>query len=278
MKLQLGYTPNADDAYMLFGLLCNKIDTAGLIFEPSPARITELNDSASRGILDITMVSSATYPIIQKKYALCQAGSTFGLSTGPVIVAREDLDQTNLTSATIAIPGATTTAYAMLQLFNPVLRTRVLPLDKLIPAVEAGLTDCALVIHEEFVTCKQLGLKIVADLGEWWEKKFALPMPVTNCVVRRDLPAELQSSICKVLQDSINYANTHREEAVEFAMQYASGADQSAIELFISEYVNDLSISMQDSGKNALSKFYKLAESELSYPSVCEKLFCSACK
>lgn len=260
MKLQLGYTPNADDAYMLYGLLHGKVGLDGWDLEPLEAPLPVLNDRASRGQVDATMLSAATYPWVQSRYHLLSCGASFGLGVGPVIVAREVLPPTSLLQSRIAVPGATTTAYAMLQLFAPTLRTRVLPLDKLLPAVQSGLVDCALVIHEEFVTYPKLGLHVVLDLGAWWSDTHEkLPMPVSLCAIRRDVPAAMRESFSDALTRSVAYARTHHAEAMRFALKYARGAHPADVERFVRQYVNDLSAEMGPMGRNALKRFYQEA-------------------
>ena len=112
MKMQLGYTPNADDAYMLYGLMKGKVPTVGWELEFVEANLQTLNDRANGGRLDATMVSAAAYPLIQERYRILSAGASFGLGAGPVIVSREPIRPTKLPTSSIAIPGATTTACA----------------------------------------------------------------------------------------------------------------------------------------------------------------------
>jgi 1,4-dihydroxy-6-naphthoate synthase len=260
MKFQLGYTPNADDAFMLFGLLHGDIATVDWHVQPVEANLQTLNDRASRGELEVTMISAACYALLKKRYRLLPCGASFGLEAGPVILAREPLDPDSLAEKIIAIPGATTTAYAMLQLYLPAPRTRILPLDKLIPAVEAGLVDCALVIHEEFASYHQYGLEVVVDLHEWWtDRSGGLPMPVTCLAVRNDLPDDRQKQIAHLLRRSIEFANENRPQAMQFAQQYSHGADEVNLGRFVRQYVNDLSLDMGEQGRAALKTFYQQA-------------------
>jgi len=269
MKMQLGYTPDADDAYMLYGLLQGKVATDGFDVEFVEANLQTLNDRASRGRLDATMLSAAAYPLIQDRYRILSAGASFGLGVGPVIVSREAMAPTSLPNSCIAIPGATTTACAMLQLFGPGLRTRVLPLDKLLPAVQSGLVDCALVIHEEFVTYPQLGLHVVLDLGAWWSHTHEkAPMPVTVCVVRRDVPEPLQQGLADGISRSIGYARRRHAEAMAFVSKYARGAEPADVERFVRQYVNDLSTDMGSTGRDALKTFFREAAEAGLLPAV----------
>lgn len=267
--MQLGYTPNADDAYMMYGLLRGKVPTDGWEMEFVEANLQTLNDRAGGGRLDATMVSAAVYPLIQERYSILPAGASFGLGVGPVIVSREAMAPRELPNSRIAIPGATTTACAMLQLFAPGLRTRVLPLDKLLPAVQSGLVDCALVIHEEFVTYPKLGLHVVLDLAAWWSHTHdQAPMPVTVCVVRRDVPEALQQVLSNAIARSIDYARRNHSEAMAFASKYSRGAEPEDMERFVRQYVNDLSLDMGRTGWAALDTFFREAAQAGLFPAV----------
>jgi 1,4-dihydroxy-6-naphthoate synthase len=258
MRIQLGYTPDADDVYMLHGLLSGKVDAGDIDLVPVEGNLQTLNDRASRGELEATMLSTATYALVRQHYLLSDAGSSFGIGCGPVILAREEIEEKELAGKTIAIPGATTTAYAILQLYMPTLRTRILPFDKLIPAVEAGLVDCALVIHEEFIAYKQYGLRVVTDLSDWWARRSEnLPMPVTLFGIRRDIDAAVQQQMVTAVRESVKYAIQHRSEALPAAMKYSHGAQPLLVERFVREYVNELSIDMGEQGRKSLETFFE---------------------
>jgi 1,4-dihydroxy-6-naphthoate synthase len=112
MKIQMGYTPTSDDAYMLYGLLEGKVDCGDLQIESVEGNLPTLNDYSSRGQLEATMISAAAYAYVFDRYSLLSCGSSFGIGCGPVVVTREAKDDSDMTGMCVAIPGATTTAYA----------------------------------------------------------------------------------------------------------------------------------------------------------------------
>jgi 1,4-dihydroxy-6-naphthoate synthase len=257
MVVTLGCTPDADDAFMLFGLSSGAVSLPNLTIELVEAPLVSLNDRASRGELDATMFSAAAYPLLQDHYALLASGASFGQGCGPVILSREPMQADDLAGKIIGIPGATTTAYAMLQLYNPTLRTRVLPFHSLLSALETGLVDCALVIHDEFVTYPQFGFEVVVNLGQWWAEAYdECPMPVTCCGVNRDLAPQVQKQVSQLVAESVRYARSHRAEAMAHAMTYAAQADPADIETFVDGYVNDLTENMGQPGIDALNQFF----------------------
>lgn len=257
MNLRIGHTPTADDAYMLYGLLNGRVGSK-IKYTPATASQPELNNQAACGDLDVTMLSVGAYPMVKNRYEILSAGASFGKTAGPVIVTRSK-ERKPLEKMIVAIPGATTTAYAMLQMYAPNVRTRVLPMSKLLPALEAGLADAALLIHEEFVHAQHSGLHVMADLGKWWNKTHSLPAPVTVCAAKRDLPDEVKKNIETDIASSVRYAFDNHSEVFEEALKSAGEAQRPAIQNFIEQYVNELSVDMGTQGRDALEKFFTKA-------------------
>ena len=83
-------------------------------------------------------------------------------------------DRTDLTGATVAVPGDRTTAYLLFRLWaadQPPARIEVVPFHEIMPGVAAGRYDAGLVIHEARFTYPRYGLTALVDLGEWWEAR-----------------------------------------------------------------------------------------------------------
>lgn len=242
---------------MLYGLFNGRINSR-IKYTPAPATQPELNNQAACGDLDVTMLSVGAYPLVKDRYEIISAGASFGKTAGPVIVTRNK-DRKPLDKMVVAIPGATTTAYALLQMYAPHTRTRVLPMSKLLPALEAGLADAALLIHEEFAHAQQSGLHVLVDLGKWWNKTHSLPAPATVCAVKRDLPDEIKKTVEADVANSVRYAFDNHDEAFEEALKLSGDAQRPAVENFIGQYVNDLSVDMGTQGRDALDKFFAKA-------------------
>jgi len=241
---------------MFYGLAAGRIDAGGFEFEHVLEDIQTLNDRASRGEMEITAVSVHAYAYVRDKYVLTRCGGSFGDGYGPMIVAREPIAEEDLSGKTITVPGTTTSAFLALQLYKPGLRTKMLPFDKIVPAIQAGVVDCGLVIHEAQVTYEQLGLCCVADLGKWWQDQTdGLPLPLGCNVIRRDIDAETRGELERIIVSSIRYGLEHRAEAVEYAMQFAGDMESALADRFVAMYVNDLTIDMGERGQRAIEEF-----------------------
>jgi len=256
MRIRLAHSPDADDAFMFCGLATGKVDPGRFQFEHVLEDIQCLNDRASRGEMEITAVSAHAYAYVRDKYVLTRCGGSFGDGYGPLIVSREPIQVDDLPSVSIAIPGTTTSAYLALQLFRPGLRTRLLPFDKIMAAVQSGLVDCGLIIHEAQVTYEQAGLHCVADLGDWWAKKTGgLPLPLGLNAIRRDIDPPMRRELEAILLASIRYALDHRGEAIQHAMRYARDLATDQADRFVGMYVNQLTLDMGERGQKALVEF-----------------------
>lgn len=258
MRIRLAHSPDADDAFMFYGLAAGKVDTGEYDFEHVLEDIQTLNDRASRGEMEITAISAHAYAYVRDQYVLTRCGGSFGDDYGPMIVSREPVDEDALSGKTVAVPGTTTSAFLALELYRPGLRTKMLPFDKIVPAVQAGVVDCGLIIHEAQVTYEQQGLHCAVDLGKWWRRKTdGLPLPLGCNAIRKDIAPEARAELARIIVASIEYGLAHRAEAVGYAMRFAGDMDESLAERFVGMYVNDLTLDMGDRGQRAIEEFLR---------------------
>ena len=130
-----------------------------------------------------------------------------------------------------------------------------MPFDEIQQAVLDGKAEAGLLIHEGQLTYQDEGLQKIVDLGEWWAERTAgLPLPLGGNVIRRDLGPEMIAKVSKMLHDSIAYALSHREGAVEHALQFGRGLDRAKTDRFVGMYVNDLTLSYGERGRRGLER------------------------
>jgi 1,4-dihydroxy-6-naphthoate synthase len=253
-EITIGHSPDPDDAFMFYALTHGKLDTAGLTFKEVIQDIESLNHRAVEGELDVTALSVHAYGYVMDKYALLPSGGSFGDRCGPIVVARKPMDVGELADDRIAVPGTMTTAYLLLKLLLMNFKFEVVAFDKIMDAVLAGEVDAGLLIHEGQITYESKGLHKVVDLGEWWHADTNLPVPLGVNAVRKDLGKQLMRKISELLTASIQYALTHREEAVDYAMKYGRGMDAAMTDRFVGMYVNQWTLSMGGKGREAIAR------------------------
>jgi 1,4-dihydroxy-6-naphthoate synthase len=239
---------------MFYGLATNKVRTPGLKFQHTLCDIETLNRAAmdGDGKYDVSAISFHAYPYVQQKYALMPCGGSVGEGYGPMIVAQRPFTMDEIKHVKLAVPGMLTTAYLTLKLFAPTVETEVVPFDQIIPQVIAGKYEAGLIIHEGQLSYGQQGLQKIVDLGKWWRDMTGLPLPLGGNAIRRALGEETIASVNRALRDSIQYALDHREEALEYAMQFARDLDKSTANRFVGMYVNERTLDFAEDGRTAI--------------------------
>src|SRR5687768_3329065 len=115
--LQLGHSPDPDDAFMFYALAQDPpLIPTRYRFRHVLQDIQTLNRRAMKGELEITAISIHAYPYVADKYALTSCGSSMGDKYGPMVITRQAMSLEQLRGKTIAIPGKLTTAFLALQL------------------------------------------------------------------------------------------------------------------------------------------------------------------
>jgi 1,4-dihydroxy-6-naphthoate synthase len=255
-EVTIAHSPDSDDAFMFYGLATNKVQVPGLRFTHTLCDIQTLNQKATEGdgLYDVTAISFHAYPYLQKNYALMTCGGSVGEGYGPMIVAPRAFSEDEIKRKTIAVPGELTTAYLALKLFAPEIVTEVVPFDQIIPQVLEGKYEAGLIIHEGQLTYDRSGLYRIVDLGKWWLQTTGLPLPLGGNAIRRSLGPELISSVSGALRDSIQYALDHREQALQYAMQFARDLDPRLADRFVGMYVNERTLDYGADGKEAIRR------------------------
>jgi 1,4-dihydroxy-6-naphthoate synthase len=238
---------------MFYGLATNKVRVAGHKFTHVLCDIETLNQRAiHEAFFDVTAISFHVYPYIQEQYALMACGGSVGEGYGPMIVAMRPYDLDEIRKVRIAVPGTLTTAYLALKLFAPEIETVVVPFDQIIPEVMAGNHAAGLIIHEGQLTYPRTGMSKILDLGVWWRDKTGLPLPLGGNAIRRSLGDATMQTVTQALRDSIQYGLDHREEALEYAMQFGRDLDTSLADKFVGMYVNQRTLDYGEDGRKAI--------------------------
>jgi 1,4-dihydroxy-6-naphthoate synthase len=260
--IRVGHSPDPDDAFMFHALANDKIPTGGLKFVHELQDIETLNRRAMWGELEVSAVSIHAYSHLLDKYALLPTGCSMGDKYGPMVVSRRLLTTRDLPRVKVAIPGTLTTAFLTLQLLarhqpggsHATLNYEVVPFDQIIGAVAAGKYDAGLIIHEGQLTFRNQGLRLVVDLGVWWQDWTGLPLPLGGNVVRKDLGAATMKEVSRLIRESILYALAHREEALQHALKYARDMDAALADKFVGMYVNHWTLDYGDHGRAAVRR------------------------
>jgi len=253
--ITVAHSPDSDDAFMFYGLATDKLDTGDLKFTHVLKDIQTLNEEAFRGTYDVTAISFHAYAYISDKYILLPHGASIGDNYGPILVSARPAKDQDISKLKIAVPGKLTSAFLALKLFNPDFQYEVVPFDKIIDAVKSGDCDAGLLIHEGQLFYESVGLHKILDLGEWWHERTGLPLPMGGNAIRRELGPEVIHQVSECLRESISYSLANREDALQYAMQFARDMDTSLADRFVAMWVNNLTLDYTERGREGVRRF-----------------------
>ena len=251
-EIKLAHSPDSDDAFMFYALATHKLPTPGFKYTHVLSDIQTLNEAALTETYDVTALSFAAYPSLREKYVLLDCGASFGEGYGPVVVALSPMKGPELKGKRVGVPGLKTSAYLTLKLYEPDFEPVVIPFDKIIEAVRNEVVEAGLLIHEGQLFFPQLGLHRVVDLGIWWQEQTSLPLPLGGNAVRRSLGPDTGRRIARTIRDSVAYGLEHRDEALNYAMQFAREMDPELADKFVGMYVNKWTLGYGEKGKKAV--------------------------
>jgi 1,4-dihydroxy-6-naphthoate synthase len=243
---------------MFYALATRKIRSNLLTFKHVLSDIETLNQKARQGEYDLTAISYHAYPYVADKYTLMAAGSSVGDGYGPMVVATKPMELSELKGKRIATPGKLTTAYLTLRLIEPDFEAVETPFDKILETVREGHVDAGLIIHEAQLTYSKAGFHNIVDVGRWFKTTYGLPLPLGANALRRGLPPELGSEACRLMRESIQYALDHREEALNYAMQFARDLETPMADKFVGMYVNHYTVDCGELVPKAAQKLLDL--------------------
>lgn len=277
-SLTLGYSPCPNDTFIFYALIHDKIDTKNLKFKETLLDVETLNQKALHTELDLTKISYHAFGHMRKNYCLLRAGGALGRGCGPLVIAKNEYAMEELRGKKIAIPGKLTTAYLLLQLYNPDFRLQTsdlleMPFDKIIDAVAKEEVDAGLIIHESRFTYHSYGLKQIIDLGEWWEKQTGHPIPLGGIIAKRSLGEGLNKKINKTIKSSIEYAFSNRSEPMDYIKKHSQELSDEVINQHINLYVNNYSLDVGQDGEKAALALLSRAEEAGIIPKVKQEIF-----
>ena len=272
--MKIAFSPCPNDTFVFHALVHGLIPGAPKL-EVTYADIDITNTLASSSTeLDILKISYAALPWVLPEYKLLPCGGALGRGCGPLVLTAGSGEQngsdssnsgrnnshsftaSQLSGKRVAVPSERSTAYLLFRLWaaqnvpGGVGEIIVMPFHEIMPAVRDGLIDAGLVIHEARFTYPEYGLKLMVDLGSWWESDTGLPIPLGAIIAKRslDLPA-----ITAWIRSSVQHAWAHPEQSELYIMEHAQEMDTHVAQSHISLYVNEFTENLGEIGYDAVT-------------------------
>ena len=259
MEISVGHTPDADDAFMFYGMFTGKVTSPHFTVRHVIEDIENLNRKATSPKLDVTAVSVHACAYIPD-YTILRSGGSFGIGYGPIVTAIKQMSIKELQQVKIAIPGKMTSAFLLLQLMIGKFDYIEMNFSDIPIAVKDGKVDAGLVIHETQLSYPQEGITKILDLGEWWDKTTnGLPVPLGINVMKDSFGLETIKKFDNFLQESIEFGLKHTNDSMEYAMKYGRKKPRELVEKFVKMYVNDVTVNMGKNGEKSIRKLFEMA-------------------
>lgn len=251
MEISLSISPCPNDTFMFDAMLNRPSSECGIEFRTSYFDIEELNARVIEGIPQVSKISAAILPLIADRYRVLDAGAALGRGNGPLMVRRKG-DTSPIRR--VVVPGMHTTANLLVKrLFEDIKVREPMLFSSIAASVEQGEYDAGVLIHEGRFVYAERNLSLVADLGELWEQRTGLPLPLGLIVVRRDVEQTVADSIEKMLRDSISEAFRNPTLSRGYIKSHAQEIDDDVISKHIALFVNEFSLSLGDEGRAAIA-------------------------
>jgi len=266
VNISVGHTPDSDDAFMFYAMFTDLVKSDDFTVTHIIEDIENLNKKATNPELDVTAVSVHACAYIPN-YTILRSGGSFGIGYGPIVTAMKPITIDELKNLKIAIPGKMTSAFLLLQLMIGKFDYVEMNFSDIPKAVKAGDVDAGLVIHETQLSFEQEGVMKILDVGKWWhEQTNGLPVPLGINVMSNKFNSQTIKQFDMYLQKSIKYALDHKDDALEYAMQYSRGKSRDLIEKFVLMYVNNVTVDMGESGEKSIRTLFDMARQKNLVP------------
>ena len=253
MKLKVGISPCPNDVFIFSGLLLGQIETAWnpeFVFED----VQTLNRLAQNNSCDLVKISYAN-ALNCPNYKLLNCGGALGRGCGPLLLTGGNPWNPEVETL---VPGEQTTANFLFDFWSGgSQRKRFLPFDELYRELCTRPDAQGVVIHEMRFTYARDGLKLVQDLGEYWERKTGFPIPLGALAYQQQSDMPTTGEIEAVIRASLDWAWAHESEALELCAKHSQSMESEVMRSHIDLYVNEFTRNLGEAGTAAVEFFFE---------------------
>ena len=260
MILSLGFSPCPNDTFIFDALVNGKIDTMGIQFEVFLEDVQTLNKWAIAEKLAVTKISYGVLPMVSQKYKVLNSGSALGQGVGPLLISNPNNINApaRVKESIVAIPGEHTTAHLLFSLAYPEAVNKIFLRYDEIENFVLENKGLGVIIHENRFTYEAKGLNKLIDLGEYWEQHTGTPIPLGGIVVQRSMEAALQKKVDGLIKKSIEHAFLNYPALTDYIRLHAQEMSEEVMRKHIDLYVNNYSIALGQTGKDAVCQLLKV--------------------
>jgi 1,4-dihydroxy-6-naphthoate synthase len=266
--ISIAHSPDSDDYFMFWALRTGLISGLDQEISYTPLCTEELNQRAREAEFDVTAASVGVLPYVCDRYDVLTHGASVGRGYGPRLVSQSADSLESLRGKVVGIPGSHTTAALVLAQILPDTRfveIPIQPFDLVFDKLESRVIDAALLIHEGQFYFDKARYNQLIDLGQWWDEKYNLPLPLGVNLIRKSLDPTLKQQLSNVILHSIQYGLGHIEDALPYLQAVAKQndgppLDQTQLRHYLNSYANQDSLQIDEASKKAIQILVKHAK------------------
>ena len=259
MNFTLGFSPCPNDTFIFDALVNKKIDTGDFHFDVRLEDVETLNELAKKERLDFTKISYGVLPLVAKNYVVMNSGSALGKGVGPLLISQKPVEFDQVENYTIVIPGENTTAHLLFSVAFPNAKNKIFKrYDEIESSVLQSEKILGVIIHENRFTYMDRGLYKIVDLGNFWEEKTGLPIPLGGIVAKRNFDENILMKVDALIKESMEYAFENYPLITDYVKQHSQEMEPEVMKKHIDLYVNKFSINLGKDGRNAIRKFIQI--------------------
>lgn len=259
-SIPVAFSPCPNDTFIFHAWTCGKLDGSP-IMQPILADIQQLNEWLHEGRYPVTKASVASIRQVLDDYIILPVGAAIGFGCGPIIISKEPFSLEEISSKKVALPGKDTTAHLLFEhLCKKPTEKIFCTYDQIIEKIVNDEADCGVIIHETRFTYQKFGLTSIADLGDLWEKKTSLPIPLGVTLAKRSLGNEKLQEITHTIQRSIEYAKSHAEAAKDYISSLSQEKNNDVNQKHIDLYVSEETYQLSPKGMRSIATLLRLPE------------------
>jgi len=259
MNFTLGFSPCPNDTFIFDALVNKKIDTGDYHFTARLEDVETLNELAKKEALDFTKISYGVLPLVAENYKVLNSGSALGKGVGPLLISKKPVDFENVENYDIAIPGENTTAHLLFSLAFPNAKNKVFKrYDEIEDAVLNSDRILGVIIHENRFTYMNKGLHKIVDLGNYWEEKTSLPIPLGGIVGKRSIKPRILNDVDSLIKKSIEYSFSNYPFISDYIKKHSQEMEEEVMKKHIDLYVNNFSLGLAAEGQNAIKQLMQI--------------------
>ncbi len=257
-KVSVAHSPDADDIFMYYALKLGWVKPKDVGFENIALDIETLNQEALKNTYDITAISFALYPLIQKEYALLRTAVSFGEGYGPKLVKKKGVGLKR--NFKVALSGRYTTNALLFRIFYPDARIVYKNFLDIEQAVLNDEVHAGVLIHESILDFDD-SLEVEKELWDIWCELGGqdLPLPLGGMALRRSLPLNRAIDYEQALTKAVEVATKHKKLLSKMLLERGLfRVNEQKLENYLNLYANDNSVSMNDKQLQAVEFLYHL--------------------